>query len=260
MAVFANQWQTKRKIAKRRKHLDFSSWWFQECSYIFDVAWWGRNGQNCDSDERTHLEAFRKWHATNWLVKEYFQAGNRIFKIKDVRTWLQHASSIQRGFLFVSIEAQNENYNVLSGKYNFHSLRNNKPAFIREGGYVPGVIGQNFYLVYCGGKINAWHIQSDGWFLGGNAGGFFRIYTSGKSLQSVYIFYLLLFITSSKIHRILRNCEYWLCTLETNPLFLASIWKEADDSNSWSLTATIKIFDEKERFNEYQKTLKKWFF
>ena len=67
-------------------------------------------------------------------------------------------------------------------------MKNNKPAFIREGGHLPGVDGQNFYLVYCGGK-KAWLIQSDDWFLGGNAGGFFRIYTSGKYLQGVYIFY-----------------------------------------------------------------------
>ena len=71
------------------------------------------------------------------------------------------------------------------------------------------MIGQNFYLVYCGGKFNAWHIQSDDWFLEGNAGGFFCIFTSGKSLQSVYIFYLLLFNKESllPVQKFIGYCE-----------------------------------------------------
>ena len=83
MALFANQWETEREITKRTS-LDLWSNWFQECSYMFDVGWWGRNRQNGPSDERTDFQAFWKWQATHWLVKRYFQTGKCNLKRKDV--------------------------------------------------------------------------------------------------------------------------------------------------------------------------------
>ena len=45
---------------------------------------------------------------------------------------------------------------------------------------------------------------------------------------------------------------------ETNPLNLDSVWEEADtEKKDWSRQATIKIFSDKRKFEEYQKTLNK---
>ena len=49
-------------------------------------------------------------------------------------------------------------------------MKNNKPAFIREGGELPQVKGENHFLAY----YEAWYIQSDLKFLGGPVAGFFR--------------------------------------------------------------------------------------
>ena len=84
----------------------------------------------------------------------------------------------------MSIVAQKKTHNGLSGKYtgifsNFHSLKKNVPAFIREGGKLPNVGGNNHYLVYHEAS-KSWYIQPDLHFLIGHGGGFFRIQTSGK--------------------------------------------------------------------------------
>ena len=95
--------------------------------------------------------------------------------------WFQHAAFIQKSPIYVSIVAQNRIHNGLSGKYNFHSMINNKPAFVHEGGIIPGLRGKNHYLV--NRKTNSttrWYIQSDKLFLGDIAGGYFQIITSGK--------------------------------------------------------------------------------
>ena len=80
----------------------------------------------------------------------------------------------------MSITAQNKNNNGLSGKYNFHSMVNNKPAFIHEGGTIPGLRGKNHYLVNRKTQGVAWYIQSDEFFLEGKPGGFFTNLSSGK--------------------------------------------------------------------------------
>ena len=71
----------------------------------------------------------------------------------------------------MSIVAQNKDHNGLSGKYSFHSMVNNKPGFIHEGGPLPGVKGKNHYLVNRKNPVAAWYIQSDEFFLEGKAGG-----------------------------------------------------------------------------------------
>ena len=78
----------------------------------------------------------------------------------------------------MSIVAKNETYNGLSGKYNFHSLKNNTPAFIREGGELSGLNGENHYLAFHE-KSKSWNIQSDEWFSIGKGGGFFTNDSSG---------------------------------------------------------------------------------
>ena len=78
----------------------------------------------------------------------------------------------------MSIVAKNETYNGLSGKYNFHSLKNNTPAFIREGGKLSGLDGENHYLTFHE-ETKSWYIQIDKWFLIGRGGGFFSNESSG---------------------------------------------------------------------------------
>ena len=56
-------------------------------------------------------------------------------------------------------------------------MKNNKPAFIREGGEVPGVNGKNHYLVW---YDEFWCIQKDVRFLKDEGGGYFCICSSGK--------------------------------------------------------------------------------
>ena len=108
--------------------------------------------------------------------KDIFKQVAIVFQEKKL-TWFQHASSFPRGFLYVSIVAQNQVNSGLSGKYNFHSMKNNKPALIREGGEVPDVPGKNHYLVW---YDEYWYIQKDERFLKGEGGGYFCICSSGK--------------------------------------------------------------------------------
>ena len=80
----------------------------------------------------------------------------------------------------MSIVAQDKILNGLSGKYNFHSMKNNKPAFIREGGKLPGLVGENNYLAW---SHEFWFFQPEAWFLEGESGefgGYLCIRTPGK--------------------------------------------------------------------------------
>ena len=53
--------------------------------------------------------------------------------------------------------------------------------------------------------------------------------------------------------------ESWIiCILGTDPLALGSDW-DVWDGEVWSRGATIKIFSDEKQYNEYQKTLQKWF-
>ena len=78
----------------------------------------------------------------------------------------------------MSIVAQNKIFNGLSGKYMFKSMKNNKPAFIREGGKIPQVAGENHFLAYYD-AWNTWYIQTDSRFSGPKPGGWFRYTTTG---------------------------------------------------------------------------------
>ena len=63
---------------------------------------------------------------------------------------------------------------MLSGKYNFHSMKNNKPAYISQG---VGFKGIYHYLVW---YDKCWYIQDGEWFFEGKPGGYFYISASGK--------------------------------------------------------------------------------
>ena len=117
--------------------------------------------------------------------KDIYKQVTIIFQRINISIWLQHAASIQRGCLYVSIVAEIKIRNGLSGKYNFHSMKDNKPAFIREGGKISGLSGENHYLAFYEEK-KSWYIQTDDYFLKGE-GGFLKNISSGKYvLDSLY--------------------------------------------------------------------------
>ena len=58
-------------------------------------------------------------------------------------------------------------------------MKNNKPAFIREGGKISGIKGENHYLAFHE-ATKTWNIMQDEWFLNGKGGGFFANVSSGK--------------------------------------------------------------------------------
>ena len=64
-------------------------------------------------------------------------------------------------------------------------MRDNKPAFIREGGEVSGMVGKNHYLVFYE-SYKTWFIQNDKWFLEGRAGGYFSNQSIGKYVMSCF--------------------------------------------------------------------------
>ena len=139
-------------------------------------------------------------------------------------------------------------------------MKINKPAFIRDGPSPQwsitdgkeilreGVQDKHDYLVWYHG---CWYIQPDEWFLKGKAGGYFCIHATGKYFHNCFL-------------SVRKFIGYWhisiltLNILETNLLALDSCWNECD-SKEWSRKATIKIFSDEKQFNEYEKTLQKWF-
>ena len=76
--------------------------------------------------------------------------------------------------------------NGLSGKYRFHSLYKNTPAYIREGGKVPNLAGEKFYLVYYPDDVSEWYFHDDGesCFLKPERaiGGYMCLKTKGKDI------------------------------------------------------------------------------
>ena len=93
----------------------------------------------------------------------------------------------------MSIVAKKKSHNALSGKYTgiyltgtFHSQKKNIPAFIREGGKLPNVGGNNHYLVYHEAS-KSWYIQADVHFSIAQGGGYFRIKTTGKHNSCTYL-------------------------------------------------------------------------
>ena len=132
-------------------------------------------------------------------------------------------------------------------------MKNNKPAFIREGGKLPGLVGENNYLAW---SHEFWFFQPEAWFLEGESGefgGYLCIRTPGK--------YFFCSDNNSKIDWIFIGNSIaailTLCILEINLLALDSCWEECGGDGPWSYKATIKIFSDEKQFNEYQKTLQK---
>ena len=85
----------------------------------------------------------------------------------------------------MSIVAEIKIRNGLSGKYNFHSMKDNKPAFIREGGKISGLSSENYYLAFHEAS-KTWNITQDDWFSKAEGGGIFANISSGKYVWTLF--------------------------------------------------------------------------
>ena len=64
--------------------------------------------------------------------------------------------------IFISIVTQDPDVNKLSGKYNFHSVKNNAAAFVRDGPKIEkNSWAYPYYLAY---KNNFWNLQDAEYF------------------------------------------------------------------------------------------------
>lgn len=59
--------------------------------------------------------------------------------------------------VFVSIVSEDERFNEVSGKHNFHSIKNKAVAYVREGDKLRSFKTPPYYLSY---KMDGWLIQS----------------------------------------------------------------------------------------------------
>ena len=96
--------------------------------------------------------------------------------------FLQESEKLPKGVsknpIFISIAAENTDYlfNELSGKYNYHSHRNNLPVFVRDGGQVANFTPNPYYLTNYDGL---WFIQTLSSFKINEQRGFLKCRTKG---------------------------------------------------------------------------------
>ena len=82
--------------------------------------------------------------------------------------------------IFISIATEHPKKNQLSGKYNFHSLKNNAAVFVRDGGEIEKLVGRHpYYLVY---QNKYWNLQSAVYLDKGEDGGWLTLCTKGFCL------------------------------------------------------------------------------
>ena len=174
----------------------------------------------------------------------------------------KHVEWIPKGPLYISFDTHDKILNKLSGKYNFHSLHNNIPSYqnkipiyLNEDG-VPESDKESFNLA----SVNLLYIVSDpkfvGWcfltegfsFLEGKSVCHFELPTTGNSFDIRYFMYRI----NPTVSFIYHYCESYVS--ETDPLALDSRWFEF---NANGRIATIKIFSDREKFEEYQKNSQK---
>ena len=82
--------------------------------------------------------------------------------------------------IYVHIDAEDPDFNQLTGKFSFHSVRNNAAAFIRDGKELETFDSHPYYLVYID---EAWYIQNKDFFDNYEDGGWLRFDTQGLGLN-----------------------------------------------------------------------------
>ena len=143
---------------------------------------------------------------------------------------------VQKKTIYLHIDfVAGSQLHLLSGQYNFHSTKNEAPAFVREGGKI-----QNFHHPYflSYGK-DGWGLR-DGHFLGSSSedvGTWIKISTKG-----------FLFVCIDIIKSI----------LETDYLSLGTNWKQfkkqEDGTGSFSVDRIVKIFANEIEFKNFQES------
>ena len=78
--------------------------------------------------------------------------------------------------IYVHVETENSNKHLLNGKFNFDSIRNNAPVFIRDGGKVPTFDPHPYYLA-C--YEDGWYMQDADFFGDNKPGGWLSLSTKG---------------------------------------------------------------------------------
>ena len=64
----------------------------------------------------------------------------------------------------------------LTGKFDFHSIKNNAPAFVREEEKLEGLESEAYYLVFVD---DGWYFQDGEYFEDDDAGGWMMLSTEG---------------------------------------------------------------------------------
>ena len=59
---------------------------------------------------------------------------------------------VSRQPIFISVDSEVPFFNLLSGKYNFHGIKNNAAAYVRNGGKLESFDGHPYYLSHYPGN------------------------------------------------------------------------------------------------------------
>ena len=78
--------------------------------------------------------------------------------------------------IFIAIASESLEKNKLSGKYNFHSVKNNAAVFVRDGPKIEKLEPYPYYLAY---HIEHWNLQDADFFEEGRSGGWLALCTIG---------------------------------------------------------------------------------
>ena len=104
------------------------------------------------------------------------------------------------------MESEVAEFHRLSGQFNFHSIQNNAPVFIRDGGKIDTFDAPPYYLVY---DIGAW-LFKDADMFGDEAwknGGYMKLTTAGFRSKFSFLYHLkfLIKVYPFQIELMLRN-------------------------------------------------------
>lgn len=84
---------------------------------------------------------------------------------------------VSRQPIFISIESKVQDIHKLTGQYNFHDIRNNAVAFVREGGKLERIGPHPYYLAYYPGD---WVFQDSEDFDSGKSSSWMNLDTKGQ--------------------------------------------------------------------------------
>ena len=74
------------------------------------------------------------------------------------------------------MESEVSDFHRLEGRFNFHSIQNNTPVFVRDGGKVATFNPHPYYLIY---NHDGWYIQDASFFDKKKVGGWTKLSTTG---------------------------------------------------------------------------------